>query len=489
MSATIDVDVLVIGAGPAGLNAALDLRRHGLSVLVADENPQAGGQFLRAAGNSPLDDAQVHALFGADYAAGKDLIAAFAASGAVFLPRTRVWQIGAEEEHASDGDRAAPAPGSSQGSPFARLAFLAGPPGAASPGAVRARFVVLAGGAMERPYPLPGWTTPGAMSVGGAQILLKGSGLLPPRDAVLIGSGPLVYQFSWQVIAAGGTLQAIVETHGARSPRRLLAALPAALAAPAPLWRGARWLMALRRRGVRFIRHAGAIRLLGDERIVGASLIADGHQRTLATSCVLLHAGLIGETRLAAALGAEIVWSVAQQDWQPRRDIWQQSSLPGVFIAGDGGGIVGAGAASISGRLAALEITRQAGRISAVQRDELAGPLLRTWRRALAVRPFLDALYPPPRDCFAPADDAVVCRCEGVTAAQIRAAAHLGADGPNQIKAYTRAGMGPCQGRQCACITAALAAAVGARDIAQIEPLRARFPVKPVTLGEVADSV
>jgi NADPH-dependent 2,4-dienoyl-CoA reductase/sulfur reductase-like enzyme len=458
------VDVLVVGAGPAGLSAALSAHGFGLSVLVADENPQVGGQIYRALQGYPARDAA--RILGADTLAGKSLLDRFAASGIDTLPGTRVWQIGEDK--------------------LAYFSSLAPKP---PPAPVEARFIVLATGAQERPFPLPGWTTPGVMSVGGAQILLKTASLLPPDDAVLVGSGPLAYQFAWQVLQAGGRLQAIIDARGAIAPLPLFAHAVRALRAPEPLWRGAKLLAALFRHGVRRIRGAEAIRILGGPRVNGLRYTRDGAEHTLKTSSVLLHAGLMPEINFSSALGCEHHWNRQQYAWQPNDSIWRESSRSGVFIAGDGAGIAGAEAARLSGAIAALEIARRAGKISEPERDARAGPLFREWRRKLASRPFLDALYPPPEACFSPPDETLVCRCENVTAGEIRQAARLGAIGPKQIKMLTRAGMGNCQGRFCASVSTALAAQTVGLDPCEVEMPRCRFPVKPVTLEEIARSV
>nr|WP_245217239.1 (2Fe-2S)-binding protein [Neoroseomonas nitratireducens] len=106
--------------------------------------------------------------------------------------------------------------------------------------------------------------------------------------------------------------------------------------------------------------------------------------------------------------------------------------------------------------------------------------------KALAARPFLDALYAPPPEILAPPDDVIACRCEEVSAGAVRAAARLGATGPNQVKAYLRCGMGPCQGRVCATTVAALVAEVRGLPVEAIPPLRPRAPYKPITVGMLA---
>jgi bacterioferritin-associated ferredoxin len=155
-----------------------------------------------------------------------------------------------------------------------------------------------------------------------------------------------------------------------------------------------------------------------------------------------------------------------------------------LLVAGDGAGVGGALAATFSGRLAALGAAHALGRIDAATRDAAAAPLRAARARHLALRPFLDALYaprPPRLD-----DSTLVCRCEEVTAGQIREAAGIGALGLNQLKAFTRCGMGPCQGRMCGATAAEVMAEARGVPVEQVEPYRTRFPTKPLTLGELA---
>ncbi|MBC9178242.1 (2Fe-2S)-binding protein, partial [Pseudoroseomonas ludipueritiae] len=128
------------------------------------------------------------------------------------------------------------------------------------------------------------------------------------------------------------------------------------------------------------------------------------------------------------------------------------------------------------------------GRLPEHGRDSRAVPHRATLARVLALRPFLDKLYAPGQAVLAPPEDAtVVCRCEEITAGQVRAAAKLGATGPNQAKAYLRTGMGPCQGRMCGTTVAALLAEAQGIPISEAGALRPRAPFKPITVGELAD--
>src|SRR5438270_799041 len=150
-------------------------------------------------------------------------------------------------------------------------------------------------------------------------------------------------------------------------------------------------------------------------------------------------------------------------------------------------GIAGAEAAVLSGRLAALDAAATLGRLGEAERDRRAGPIRAALARERAIRPFLDALYRPRHSVLAPAeDDTIACRCEEVTVGQIRRAVRLGAPGPNQLKAFTRCGMGPCQGRICGPIVSAVIAEARGVPIPEIGTYRPRAPYKPIMVGALA---
>jgi NAD(P)H-nitrite reductase large subunit len=133
-----------------------------------------------------------------------------------------------------------------------------------------------------------------------------------------------------------------------------------------------------------------------------------------------------------------------------------------------------------------LKLAEELGRLSTTDRDRQATPLRTALNRELAARPFLDAAYPPCPEASSPADSTVVCRCEEVTAGDIRGYAKLGCLGPNQAKAFGRAGMGPCQGRYCGLSVTALLAEANGQTPDETGYYRIRPPLKPVTLGELA---
>ena len=335
--------------------------------------------------------------------------------------------------------------------------------------------------------PFPGWTLPGVLTVGAAQILLKSAGQVPAGPVWIAGSGPLPLLYMTQLLAAGGTIAGFLDT---TPPGRLMAALPhlpQALRGFRDLAKGVGWSVALRRAGVKVVRHVAEIAVTGDGKVEKLRYrTADGREEVVPADVVLVHEGVVPSIHPPLALGCATAWSKAQACYVPVVDGWGESSVADVFIAGDGAGIAGAKAAELRGRLAGLRAAARLGRLSEAAADTQAAPLRTALARELALRPFLDALFAPRPQVFAPADETIICRCEEVTAGAIRELATTGRPGPNQVKAFTRAGMGPCQGRQCGYTVSQILAQAEGRPVEEVGFYRVRPPLKPVTLGELA---
>ena len=175
-------DLVVIGAGPAGMAAATLAAGKGASTLLVDENPGPGGQIYRGITTTPL---QEKALLGVDYWRGDAIATAFRNSEAAYLPSATVWQ--------------------------AAKGFELGISAHGKTRMIHARRVIGATGALERPFPIPGWTLPGVMTAGAAQTLLKASGIAMDGRVVLAGSGPLLWLIAAQYLAAGRPIEAILD--------------------------------------------------------------------------------------------------------------------------------------------------------------------------------------------------------------------------------------------------------------------------------------
>jgi bacterioferritin-associated ferredoxin len=321
------------------------------------------------------------------------------------------------------------------------------------------------------------------MTAGAAQIALKTADLLPAGRTVLAGQGPLFWLVAAQLIRAGAPPALLLETRAHANLRAAALLLPRALwPARGALRKGLGLVREVQRAGIPVVRRVTGLRAVGDAQLEGVAW--DGGDAP--ADLLLLHEGVIPNTQISLALQLEHRWDEAQRCWRPVADEWGATRLSTIAIAGDGGGIAGAEAAALSGRLAALDAASFLDKVEPAERDRRAAPIRRALRRELAVRPFLDALYRPAGAVLVPPDEVLACRCEEVSVAQIRRAARLGAQGPNQAKAFTRCGMGPCQGRLCGPTVAAVMADTLGKPIAEIGTYRPRAPYKPVTLGALA---
>lgn len=451
-------DLIVIGAGPAGMAAAVSAAEVGLDVLVLDEAGAPGGQIYRGVEATAARPKAMTAL-GADYARGADLAGAFRRCGAEYRPGVTVWNVSRE-----------------------RVANYTGPEGSAE---VAARHVLIATGALERPVAIPGWTLPGVMTAGAVQIMLKASGVALER-VLLAGSGPLLWLVAQQLCAAGAPPVAVVET----VPRsRYLAAapeLPRALRASSYLLKGMRMMRAVRAAGVPIHRGATGLAVEGSERAEALRFESGGRTHRLEARTIALHQGVIPNQQVSRLIGASHDWDGVQYCFRPRRDGWLRLDVEGFSVAGDGGGIGGAISAEAEGRIAALGIAEAIGRIGAADRDAKAAGALSDRARELSVRPLLDRLYAPPQEVLTPAHEVTICRCEEVRAGALREAVALGCPGPNQAKSYLRCGMGPCQGRLCGPTVTAIIAAETGKAPEDVGYYRIRPPLKPLTVGELA---
>jgi len=387
--------VLVVGAGPAGLAAAQAAATAGLDVLLLDAAPQAGGQVWRA-------------RQGVAVPAVADALARLAQARVRVLAGTRVTMV---------------LPG--------RTLLVDGPAGARR---VHGERLVLAAGARERLLPLPGWTLPGVFGAGGLQALVKGGWPIRGKRVVVAGSGPLLLAAAATLRAEGATLAGLVEDADtrallrfagtlARHPRKAAQAIALGVALRGvPMWRG--WRLAA---------------IEGDGRVERVVLEGEGGRtRTVACDAVAAGWGLVPQTELAQALGCALqerfgAAAIAVDDAQ-------RSSVAGVFAAGECTGVAGAQAARLQGAIAGAAAAAELG-AAPVDTTPLRARLVREHAFAAAVA----ATFPMPRDWATRLrDDTLVCRCEDVPWSALRAQPDLRA-----AKLATRCGMGHCQGRLC----------------------------------------
>ena len=463
------VGLAIIGAGPAGMAAAVAAREHGADVLVLDEQAAPGGQIYRNVETVIAERPETARVLGDDYAAGAALVRAFRGCGAEYSPRTSVWEVSTVARRED-----------------ARAPLEIGVLRDGGAEIVRAHCVIVASGAQERAVPVPGATLPGVMSAGGAQSLLKSAGLVPDVPVVIAGSGPLVYLVAWQLVRAGAPVRAVLLTMPPGWMGRAAGTLPEALAMPGALQKGIGWRGALATRGVKVMQACDLV-IEGREQVESVRFQHRGRAQPIRASLVLLHEGVIPNAHLTLAARLDHVWDAQQYAFRPAVDEWGRTSEPGVLVAGDSARILGAEAAVETGRIAALEAAYRLGRIHVHQRNALARPHRASLTRHRRFREFLDLTFEAGSTVRRPSDPAVtVCRCEEVTVAEIERVIAHGCPGPNQAKAFTRCGMGPCQGRMCASVVSEMFAERRHASVGATGHYRIRPPVKPVTVGELA---
>ncbi|MDX2811735.1 FAD-dependent oxidoreductase [Streptomyces sp. PA03-5A] len=405
-------ELAVVGAGPAGIAAALAAADAGVRVALVDAAPQAGGQFYRqpAPGLRARRTRALHHAWRTWRGLYGRLEAHLATGRVTHLPQRQVWCM----------------------EPGFTLHTL-------EAGAIRADAVVLATGGYEKVLPFPGWTLPGVVTAGGAQAMLKGGLVLPGRTVVVAGTGPLLLPVAAGLAAAGARVAALAEAADPRDLLRHATAVPLGKAVE-----GAAYAVRLARHGIRVRWRHTVVAAHGEDRVEAVTLAGpDGTRCRVACDALAVGHGLLPHTDLADSFEV---------------DAEQRTPTPGVWAAGEVTGVGGAELALAEGEIA--------GR-SAAARLRGTEPHPAAWvaaaRRRGRLRRFaavLDAVYRLPGDWAESTvtDDTLLCRCEEVPAAAVREAVRdLGAGDLRTVKLLTRAGMGWCQGRVCGPGVAAVA--------------------------------
>ena len=381
-------EVLVVGAGPAGIAAATAAARHGLKTIVLDDNPAAGGQIWRdgACAKKSKDAARERALHalrssGAQLLNGRSVFAA-EAGGAVWAVR----EAGPVEEF-------------------------------------RYEQLILATGARERFLPFPGWTLPGVFGAGGLQALVKGGYAVTGKRVVVAGTGPLLLAVAKHLAEDGAEVVRVAE----QAPLTQLMSFAASLATnPAKLSEGLRFRPRAAYSTGCWVTEAIEAE---DGQTLSAVRITNG-PKTWVEPCDLLACGynLVPNTEVAELLRCVFRGGFVRVDES------QRTSVPHVFCVGEPTGIAGLDAALVQGEIAGLACAGKSD-ASLTRRAKQRRAFADRLEKAFALREELRSL---------PTDETIVCRCEDVTVGNLRDRLSW-----TDAKLQTRCGMGPCQGRVC----------------------------------------
>ena len=415
-------DIVVVGAGPAGLAAATAAAAAGRKVAVLDDNPHVGGQIWRAgAGKSARDGARERAVtaFGAS---GAELFAGYQVVDAVASPGALQAWVTAQQR-------------------LERFRF---------------ESLVLATGARERFLPFPGWTLPGVFGVGGLQALVRGGYDLRGKRVVVAGTGPLLPAVAAHLKQDGAEIVMIAEQAKMRQLVRFTASI---------LWRPGKMREGLQLRadlhGIPYRTGCWVAAVEGDECVTGVRL-TDG-SRAWVERCDMLATGfhLVPNTELASLLGCRVTDTGVEVNAE------QQTSVTSIYCAGEPTGVAGVGAATVQGEIAGLAAAGQAAAAAQLYKlRDAEASFGRALTRAFALRPEVLTLGEP---------DTIVCRCEDVRLGELQGRA-MRYRNWTDAKLQTRCGMGPCQGRVCG---PALEAMFGWRNVSVRPPL---FPIPVVAL-------
>lgn len=455
----------IVGAGPAGLSAAIAAAEAGVDALVIDENPRVGGQIYRqpsvvkpAASAEPGVAVQQADLF--------RRFEAFRHRVALRLGTT-VWGLFPPNQLGLNGD--------------GECALL------------QADNLILAPGAHEYVPPFPGWTLPGVMTPGAAQNLVKSMHVRPGNRVLIAGTGPFLLAVAETLHRAGTKVVGIAEMASRREAWRVL---PGLLACPGMLWQGMGYVRRLRRAGVSFYRRHVLIEARGEDRVCQAVLApcdASGNpDRTrhviMDVDTVCVGYGFVPRTQLAQLAGCRFSHDDAEGGWLPETDENLQTSVSNIWVAGDGGGVAGAVVAQLEGALAGLAVARRLNALSEAAFAERKKPIICRLARLRRFRAALDWLYRlRPGLTALPAADTVVCRCEEVLRSEVDAALAAGAASFRSLKLMTRAGMGACQGLMCGPVLCRYLAERTGTSIEQVGQPSARPPIVPVALDGLAE--
>jgi NADPH-dependent 2,4-dienoyl-CoA reductase/sulfur reductase-like enzyme len=449
--------VIVVGAGPAGIRCAETLVAAGIRPMIVDEGRRDGGQIYR---RQPEQFSRPYSkLYGTEAARAKSLHDSFEALRAKvdYSPETLAWNIsGGKLYTARDG--------------------------LASAHAYDA--LILCPGATDRVMPVKGWQFAGTYSLGASQIALKAQACAIGGNVVFMGSGPLLYLVANQYVQAGAKVAAVLDT----SPfSKRLRALPKLLARPDVLRKGATLVKSLKKSGVRIVSGIEPVEIHGDDQrgVEGVSYRDwSGTVQRIVCDAVALGYHLRPETQLADLAGCAFTFDASTHQWLPQLDDIGRSSVKTVYLAGDGVRVLGADGAEAAGALAALAVLKDLGRpVDAARVDALTRERAKMDR----FRAGLAEAFPwPAQQAAHLSDDTIVCRCEGITAGELRRVTlEEGAREANRAKAFSRVGMGRCQGRYCGHAAAEVIAAAAGVPLGKVGRLRGQAPVKPFAISTI----
>ncbi len=461
-------DLVIIGGGPAGIAAAATAAKHGLDVAIIDERPTLGGQIYKRVG--PGFKVKSAKEVGKDYFLGEELIAELNQSSVEVFFETLVVTIEDSSvvivKHGQSAEK---------------LIY---------------KKLLISPGAYDRPVAFPGWTLPGVITAGAAQSLVKTQRVLPGSRIFFAGSGPLALAFPAQLSSYGANIVGIVEAAPRPGILKAIRILFAVIGNLDLMRDAAKYQFHLLSNRIPMKYQRIIVSANGKDRVESVTharvdrnwRVIPGTEKTVEVDALCVGYGFFPSVELFRLLDCEMAYEESRGGTVVKLDRWGATSVANIFGAGDGTGISGSYVAIARGRLAALKIATELGKISEKSLPELAAGYQKTLTRRMKFQSAINRAYEIKSGIYELADNqTIICRCESVKLESILPVLESTVD-PSVVKAYTRCGMGLCQGRNCQRQISALIAKKQNIPISEIAQATPRFPTKPISLGQIADS-
>ena len=461
--------LLIIGAGPGGLASAIAAARCGVNVTVLDERTLPGGQYFKQPATAA--ESSDKSAFDQQSLQGRSLIETARNLGVEILSKTTVWNA----VESSDG--------------FDLHVFQDG-----DPCCFTANQLIIATGAYEKSFPVPGWTLPGFLTTGAVQTLIRAYKVAPGSRILISGNGPLNLQVAAELIRNGVSVAAVIETSRPNNLRNFRALTNAVCKSPALILKGVSYLRTLKKANVPVFYNHVLIRAEGVDNVECGYVAAldnngrpiPGSERKFEVDTICVGYGFIPNTELTRLLGCSHNYDRDSGALIVSRNDDGSTSRAGVFSVGDAGELQGAQVALAQGMLAGFSAAQNLGRT-----PSNVAEVAKAKRRLIRHREFQQALWTlfgnSKVDWVSHSSDSVtICRCEDITVGQISRVIQNGVDDIGSLKKLTRVGMGRCQGRYCGPLVVKMLAERTKREPDRWSWFAPRFPVKPLPIGRAA---
>jgi len=455
-------DVLIIGAGPAGMSVAAKLGNAGKEVLLIDERKASGGQYFK----QPANDFSVsEEKLDSQYRKGKALIRKFEKSGAKSLFNLKIWGVfGPEKFLGYDNTNR----------------YVITP-----------KHVVIATGAFERGLVFPGWTLPGVLTTGAGQSLLRSYQVSAGNRVAIAGNGPLNLQLAAELIRAGVDVAAIAESAKLFTLKNFILGGLLFLRSPKLALTGVGYLLTIAKAKTKILPGHVVARVDGSESVdsVRFNKLDKSSAKSFEIDAITIGYGFIPSNEIARALGCDHEVDTRWKYLGAKKTLSGSTNIRNVWIAGDGSGINGAQVAQSSGTLLAYALLAQEGirksipdrfanLISYIQLRNQLGFQKVLWR-IFKAPVFIDELAE---------EETVVCRCLSISYSQIKSGISEDTLSAGASKRISRVGMGRCQGRYCSPVIQKLISENSGLEMDERSGFAPQMPIKPVEIGVIAYS-